>query len=283
MRLKMGRLTCAIAAFALVFFGPGLGGPDSQAVAGILKNSVHVGDRSAMNIVRVPGKGEKRLASRPPMSAPSEAGVSVRPSGNLARRGLDHGWFWHEHRADAPASARRWNEALASLEARRAGGRAMFDPGRLGAIARRYETQIAAAARAHGVSELLLLAVIAVESAGQQAAVSPKGARGLMQLIPATARRFGVGDSFDPAQNIDGGAAYLDWLLDTFRGDPILALAGYNAGEGAVMKHKGVPPYAETRDYVVKVFDALAAAKALCRAPADGPRRSCGWPAGPAS
>jgi soluble lytic murein transglycosylase-like protein len=104
-----------------------------------------------------------------------------------------------------------------------------------------------------------------------------------MQLIPATARRFGVADSFDPAQNIEGGAAYLDWLLETFREDPILALAGYNAGEGAVEKHRGVPPYAETRDYVVKVFDALAAARALCAAPADSPRRACGWPSAPAS
>ena len=150
-------------------------------------------------------------------------------------------------------------------------------------IAAKFETPIAAAARAHGVSELLLLAVIAVESSGKAKAVSPKGAKGLMQLIPATARRFGVSDSFDPAQNIRGGAAYLDWLLRNFGEDPILALAGYNAGEGAVARYKGVPPYDETRDYVVKVFDALAAAEALCGAPADTPRRACGWPSTPPS
>ncbi len=133
------------------------------------------------------------------------------------------------------------------------------------------------------MSEVLLLAVIAVESAGRARAVSPKGAKGLMQLIPATARRFGVADSFDPAQTILGGAAYLDWLLERFGGDAILALAGYNAGEGAIERHKGVPPYNETRDYVVKVFDALAAAKDLCRTPADTPRRTCGWPSTPPS
>ncbi len=265
---------------ALAVFLSGIGGPggDSQAFAGRLENSVRVGDRSAMNIARVPRAGEHRLARRTPARAAP------------ARPRLDHGWFWEQHRPDAPASAARWAKALASLEARRAEGRALFDSERLSAIARSYERQIATAARAHGVSERLLLAVIAVESAGRSRAVSPAGARGLMQLIPATARRFDVADSFDPAENISGGAAYLDWLLRTFREDPILALAGYNAGEGAVAKHRGVPPYAETRDYVVKVFDALAAARALCRAqkegagegsgdgPGEGPRQVCGWP-----
>lgn len=275
MRQKIGGTRSRIIGVALLLLASGFGWGDSPAVAGTLKNSVRVGDRSAMNITRVPGAGQRRL---PVMTAaPAPAPASPSP------RNLDHGWFWERHAPDAPASPGRWAEALASLEARRARGSAMFDPARLDAIARRYQTQIAAAAQAHGVSELLLLAVIAVESAGQSQAVSPKGARGLMQLIPATARRFGVGNSFDPAENIGGGAAYLDWLLRTFRDDPILALAGYNAGEGAVQKYKGVPPYAETRDYVVKVFDALAAAKALCAAAADSPRRACGWPAAPQS
>lgn len=271
MRQEFGQLTARIAGLALLFLVAGVDQNDSQAVAGILKNSVRVGDRSAMNLVRVPRAGERRLARHP-----VERGAP-------AARSQDHGWFWDLHAPDAPASAAHWAKALASLEARRAEGGALFDSVRLGDIARRYQTQIAAAARAHGVSELLLLAVIAVESAGQPRAVSPKGARGLMQLIPATARRFGVGDSFDPADNIAGGAAYLDWLLEAFRDDPILALAGYNAGEGAVLKHKGVPPYAETRDYVVKVFDALAAAKALCATSAESPRQACGWPSAPES
>jgi hypothetical protein len=117
------------------------------------------------------------------------------------------------------------------------------------------------------VSPALVLAVIAVESSGRPDAVSSAGAVGLMQLIPATADRFGVADSLNAGQNIKGGVAYLDWLLKEFGGDPILALAGYNAGENAVKRHGGVPPYAETRDYVPKVLAAFAVARNLCKTP----------------
>ena len=117
------------------------------------------------------------------------------------------------------------------------------------------------------VSPALALAVISVESSGQTAAVSSKGAQGLMQLMPDTARRFGVADSLAPGENIKGGVAYLDWLLAEFGGDPILALAGYNAGENAVKSHEGVPPFAETRDYVPKVLAAYDVARALCKTP----------------
>ena len=115
------------------------------------------------------------------------------------------------------------------------------------------------------VSPALALAVIAVESGGREQAVSPKGAQGLMQLMPDTARRFGVTDSLSPDQNIAAGVAYLDWLLSEFRGDAVLALAGYNAGENAVKKHQGVPPFAETRDYVPKVLAAYKVAIGLCK------------------
>jgi soluble lytic murein transglycosylase-like protein len=115
------------------------------------------------------------------------------------------------------------------------------------------------------VSPALVLAVIAVESSGKPAAESHKGAQGLMQLMPDTAARFGVTDSLNAAQNIKGGVAYLNWLLDEFNGDPVLALAGYNAGEGAVRKHDGVPPFAETRDYVPKVLAAFEVARGLCK------------------
>lgn len=118
-----------------------------------------------------------------------------------------------------------------------------------------------------GVSPALVLAVISVESSGRITATSSAGAQGLMQLIPATAARFGVTDSMDPHQNIKGGVAYLDWLLKEFDGDAILALAAYNAGENAVKRHDGVPPYAETRDYVPKVLAAFAVARALCKTP----------------
>jgi soluble lytic murein transglycosylase-like protein len=110
-----------------------------------------------------------------------------------------------------------------------------------------------ASARRHGVDPLLVKAVILAESAGRRWATSPKGAMGLMQLLPATARRFGVADPFDPAQNVAGGTRYLRWLLDRFGGDVTLALAGYNAGGGAVDRHGGVPPYRETRNYVISV------------------------------
>ena len=109
-----------------------------------------------------------------------------------------------------------------------------------------------------------MIALIGVESSGQSGAVSPKGAGGLMQLIPETAARFGVQDRFDPAQNIAGGVAYLNWLMATFSGDPLMALAGYNAGEGAVTRHNGVPPFAETRAYVPKVLAAWQVARTLC-------------------
>lgn len=102
----------------------------------------------------------------------------------------------------------------------------------------------------YGIDPALVLAVIQAESAFRTDAVSPKDAAGLMQLIPDTADRFGVGDVFDPKQNITGGVKYLRWLLAYFQGDVTLALAGYNAGEGAVDRYKGVPPYDETRNYV---------------------------------
>jgi soluble lytic murein transglycosylase-like protein len=88
-----------------------------------------------------------------------------------------------------------------------------------------------------------------------------------MQLIPATAERFGVSDSTDPVQNIKGGVAYLDWLMKEFDNDPVMVLAAYNAGEGAVRNNGGVPPYAETRDYVPKVLAAWQVAQGLCVSP----------------
>jgi soluble lytic murein transglycosylase-like protein len=110
------------------------------------------------------------------------------------------------------------------------------------------------AATQHGVEPLLLFSVMHQESAFKSAAISPKGARGLMQLMPATAARFGVKNIFDPEQNINGAAQYLRFLLDTFDGNVSLALAGYNAGEGAVKKYgNSVPPYPETINYVRKI------------------------------
>ncbi len=116
-----------------------------------------------------------------------------------------------------------------------------------------YRDEVAAAALVHGVDEALVRAVIHAESAFRANARSHKNAQGLMQLIPATAERFGVSDAYDPVQNIGGGVQYLAWLLRRFNNDVRLATAGYNAGEGAVDRHGGVPPYAETQVYVERV------------------------------
>jgi len=105
----------------------------------------------------------------------------------------------------------------------------------------------------HSLPPELLHSVIKVESNYNPWAVSSKGALGLMQLIPATARRFGVSDAFNPSDNIEGGAKYLRYLLDLYNGDYPLALAAYNAGEGAVQKYGGVPPYKETQNYLISV------------------------------
>jgi soluble lytic murein transglycosylase-like protein len=116
-----------------------------------------------------------------------------------------------------------------------------------------YAAEVSAAARKFGVEEAIVRAIMHAESAFNPNALSRAGAQGLMQLMPATARRFGVTNAYDPAQNIHGGVEYLAWLLKRFNGDLTLASAGYNAGEGAVDRHKGVPPYSETQRYVQRV------------------------------
>ena len=108
-----------------------------------------------------------------------------------------------------------------------------------------------------GLDSSLVLAIIHAESNFDASARSHKNAQGLMQLIPATAKRFGVSDAFDPIENIQGGMAYLRWLLTHFNGNLEFALAGYNAGERAVERYAGIPPYPETRAYVKRVLASL--------------------------
>ncbi len=116
-----------------------------------------------------------------------------------------------------------------------------------------YEHEIAVAAREYGVDPALVRAVIHAESAFNESAVSPAGAQGLMQLMPATARELGVDDAMSATDNIRGGVHYLARMLQRFGGDITLATAAYNAGPGAVGRHGGIPPYAETKAYVNRV------------------------------
>ena len=134
------------------------------------------------------------------------------------------------------------------------------DPGAKTVIDPRMLAAIEETAKNLQVSPELVHSVIQVESNYNTYAVSPKGAEGLMQLMPATARRFGVTNSFDPRQNIEGGVRYLKFLQETFQDDR-LAIAAYNAGEKAVTRYGGVPPYPETVSYVAKVGQKYSQAK----------------------
>lgn len=211
-------------------------------------------------------------------SAPAAAGTYVprssRPSRQEAIAGLSPAvsgveWYWE---AVSPSytdiEGSSLDRALAGLLEAPEGQN--IDPPStqaMAALVDLYGIQILAETQGYNVSPALVLAVISVESAGRSDAVSSAGAEGLMQLMPFTAERFNVEDSFDPVQNISGGTAYLDWLLSEFEGRAIFALAGYNAGEGAVRSYEGVPPYSETRAYVPKVLAAWQVARRFCVTP----------------
>ena len=209
------------------------------------------------------------LPSAEPFAAP--AGEAVAAAAPLAPSGpVSHtyDWFWETVPTAQDAAADRFPKALAMLS-QGPGGSQVAAP-RLQAmqeIADAYGREILQATVGTKVSPALVLAVIGIESAGKANALSHAGAQGLMQLIPATAERFGVTDSTNPAENIKGGVAYLDWLLNEFNNDPVMVLAAYNAGEGAVRANAGVPPYPETRDYVPKVLAAWQVASGLCLTP----------------
>lgn len=177
-------------------------------------------------------------------------------------------WYWTSVSPALDAGPDRFGKALAALN-EGPDGTSVAAPRlqNLQTIANQHGRDILKATIGTEVSPALVLAVIGIESAGRIDAVSSAGAVGLMQLIPDTADRFGVSDSADPAENIRGGVAYLDWLMKEFDHDPVMVLAAYNAGENAVKSNGGVPPYAETRDYVPKVLAAWAVARALCATP----------------
>ncbi len=199
------------------------------------------------------------------VTASKETKTSITPKPQT----VSYDWFWKEISPElAQASSGRLRDALQKLQK---------DPGKLARLAPKiahfqdlvdkYGTNILMASLGKNVSPAFVLAVIGVESSGRTTATSDAGAVGLMQLIPETAKRFNVTDSTDAQQNINGGTAYLDWLLNKFKRDPLLALAGYNAGENAVKTYGGVPPFPETRAYVPKVVAAWQVARALCMTP----------------
>ena len=207
-------------------------------------------------------------AVAPPPSAPSAPVVAAAtPDAPAAPRKGRYGWYWNVVSSSLDDTGpHRLDGALVAL---RSGpdGSGVSSP-RLQDIqnlAASYGTDLLRHSVGTQVSPALALAVMTVESGGRADAVSSAGAQGLMQLMPATADRFGVTNAMDASDNIKGGIAFLDFLMKKFKGDPILVLAGYNAGENSIGDNDGVPPYVETRDYVPKVLAAYEVARGLCR------------------
>lgn len=208
---------------------------------------------------------ERTWPYRDPKTKPeetTEVGIPPKAEGDKSAA-----WFWATISPELPAGDPiRLDRALTALNANSA-EKAHITPSAetMNRIVADFGQDILLATAGKRVSPAFALAVIAVESAGRADAKSEKGALGLMQLIPATASRFGVSDPSDPKENIGGGVAYLDWLFGKFGGDPILSLAGYNAGENAVIQNNGVPPFAETRTYIPKVIAAWDRARMYCK------------------
>ncbi len=190
-------------------------------------------------------------------------------------------WFWNAVSPNLAERDGRFDLALATLN-QGPNGTMVAAPRlqHMQQMALAHGSEILQATIGTEVSPALVLAVMGIESGGRVDAVSGAGAVGLMQLIPATADRFGVSDSKDPKQNIKGGVAYLNWLMKEFDRDPLMVLAAYNAGENAVKSNGGVPPYTETRDYVPKVLAAWSVARGLCRTPPELVTDGCVFAAG---
>jgi soluble lytic murein transglycosylase-like protein len=239
-------------------------GPGLRRVAVPAPN--HTGRRITIQITP-----EEHLRNTTPPAAPTVP-LRIMPSVDAppVASGGNTAWFWSAISPSLPADPGRfWAAQDVLASAPEAAALSVPRLITLQGIVDRHAPAILRASLETQVSPALILAVMAVESAGRVDAVSRAGAQGLMQLIPATAERFGVSDPFDPDQNIAGGTAYLEWLLKEFGGDAVLALAGYNAGEGAVRRAGGVPDFRETRDYVPKVLAAWMIARRLCRTPPD--------------
>jgi hypothetical protein len=276
---KKSGITLALALTASICAGSELWSQDNPG-----PKTVRVGGDFTFKRVGVPSSGSSKRITvqidpneevyrltpgsdpRRPGDPRPEAALQL-PPGLIPEAPTDFDWYWD---VVSPAigmdPASRFRDALVTVQQ----GASRIGTPRLQTLQRiadAHGVDILTSTIGTEVSPALVLAVIAVESAGRVEAVSHAGAQGLMQLMPATARRFGVTEIRNPSQNIRGGVTYLDWLLKEFDRDPVLALAGYNAGEGAVAKHQGVPPFAETRAYVPKVIAAWNVARGLCLTP----------------
>jgi soluble lytic murein transglycosylase-like protein len=217
-----------------------------------------------------PGPGFKFV------KAPKKSGAKPTGGSLIRRPPTDEGqsdWFWRDVSTRIEAANSDRIERLRKLVIGKYGrGRQIK---LLRQISQRWRAEITSAAQAAIIAPQLLTAIIAAESSGDPNAVSRSGAMGLAQLMPETASRFNVTAPFDPQNNLTGAAAYLSVLLDIYSGDIALTLAAYNAGDGAVRDHQGVPSYLETRDYVPKVLSFLVAAEQECTQPLLGPRDQC--------
>lgn len=264
-----------MAAFCMATL-PGLAPAQEQGDRDFTFRRIAVGEAGAGKRITVqidPEEQAARIAAAPrvpqtPLPAPDGAPDPTSP-GNFA-------WFWERVPPKGGPDVSRFLAARDALTAPPAGinlGAPRLQD--LQNIAESHAPAILLATVGTRVSPALALAVISVESGGLADAVSSANAQGLMQLIPATAERFGVTDPFDTGQNITGGVRYLHWLMERFDNDVVLVLAGYNAGEGAVDRNGGVPPFAETRDYVPKVLAAWQVARGLCATVPELPSDPC--------
>jgi hypothetical protein len=210
--------------------------PITLALAGPVRADIYafMDKNGVRHLSNVPNDPRYKLVMRTPAYRKADAQASSFAPTNLYSPG--RGAAFTSHGYAAPRATRRLSQV-------NEGNRQRFTP------------DINRIAAQHRLEPALLHAVISAESSYNPWAVSPKGAMGLMQLMPGTAARFGVGNPYDPIANMQGGARYLRWLLDYFN-DTRLAVAAYNAGEGAVQKYGNqIPPYRETQNYVVKVLD----------------------------
>ncbi len=268
MKLTLLSLTAALVVTPVLAFAEGLSGANDFTFHMVSAANAKVGKRIKVQID--PAEQARLLAALPKVdpNPPHDPQAPAKPLDPVLPAGASYDWFWNTVPVAQAAADGRFPLAMATLS-QGPGGASVTAP-RLQAmqgLAQSYGTEILKATIGTDVSPALVLAVMGIESGGNAAAVSSAGATGLMQLIPDTAKRFGVTDATDPVQSIKGGVAYLNFLMNTFNRDPIMVLAAYNAGEGAVTANGGVPPYAETRDYVPKVLAAWQVAQGLCLSP----------------